>query len=76
MIPQIRGTKQKKYEKLLTEKEEQLKQLLAKPTKQKPLINILQDLIPFVGFKESEVLFDKKTQQYFCSSSTAYACFL
>jgi hypothetical protein len=50
----------KKYEKLLAEKEEQLKQLLAKPKKQKPLINILQDLIPFVGFKESEVQFDKK----------------
>lgn len=55
----------KKYEKLLTEKEEQLKQLLAKPTKQKPLINILQDLIPFVGFKESEVLFDKKHNSIF-----------
>lgn len=50
----------KRYEKALAEKEEQLKQLLVKPKKQKPLINILQDLIPFVGFKESEVQFDKK----------------
>ena len=49
-----------RYEKALNQKEDQLKQLLDKPVKQKPLINILQDLMPFVGFKKSEVLFDKK----------------